>query len=233
VDALRIKWFGTHAMDGYERVERWLATVRSELPDALPVRYRSREGSSAFDWSERMLFRDAARTGSVSWESTPPFFGGFMVGVKSPLQKRSPPFVSTTLSVNYWGMLEDTLMQQIFSAVGSIGEALGAFYAMGLHDENLFLVGGRLAHGLGSKAPAPNVMNQDGWLGLPWKDVDVEWFGPDYVPLLGEPARMHGEPSGGGVFMRYESAAQRFALLPVALLATYPDGGPAATIPSL
>jgi hypothetical protein len=60
IDALRIKWFCTHAMDGYLRLDRWLATVRSELPEALPVRYRNLEGSSTFDWSERMLFRDAA-----------------------------------------------------------------------------------------------------------------------------------------------------------------------------
>jgi hypothetical protein len=130
-------------------------------------------------------------------------------------------------------MLDDTLMRQVFSAVGSIGEALGAFYAMGLHDENLFVVDGRLARGAGSKAPAPRVMNQDGWLGLPWKDVEFEWFGPPYLPLVGELALIHGEESGGGVFMRYGSPEERFSLLPVTLLETYPDGGPATTIPTL
>ncbi len=232
VDALHIQWFCTHEMDGFTRLDRWLSTVRSELPDALPVRFQSRDGSSTFEWSERMLFRDAARAGSVSWEASPPFFGGFIVGIRSPLQKRSPPFVSVTINVNYWTMLDDPMMRQVFASVGSIGEALGAFYAMGLHDENFFLGEGRLAHGAGSKAPRPYVMDQDHWLGLPWKGVDFEWFGPPYVPLIGEPARIHGEGSGGGIFMRYNSAEERFALLPVPLLATYPDGGPAATIPT-
>lgn len=231
IDALCIEWFCAHADDEYARLERFLVCLRDWMPGALPVRYDTDRGTEEFEWSERMLFRDAARTGSVHWASKPPFFQGFIVGVRSPLQRRSPPLIAVQISLNAWAMADDAVRDEVCSAVSKIGSALQSFYALGWYEHNLYLVNGQLAGGLGSSSDVGQIMGPACWIGLPWKGPTFEWFGAEYVPLLGEPALMRGIEADGAVFLAYRSPEDRSAILPEGLLQSA-EGRPAAVAPT-
>ena len=232
LDVFKMRWFWEHGHDEYTLLDALLNVLRDELSAALPSTYENEEGKrSFFSWEERFLFRDVARTGFVSWKPTRPFLDGSIIGVRSRIRHKGPPFASLDLYVDADALLDGDFERSLFAAVGHVGRALGAFYAVALFAQNLVLVDGKVSGTLGSVIPRPRVMDNKCLLGLPWDGVVFEWFGPAYVPLLGEKASNAGWQIGGGILVKYANKQERFALLPIDLLESPPEGGPASLAP--
>jgi hypothetical protein len=207
--------------------------MRDTVPEALPATYESSAGEEEFCWGERFLFRDAAVHEGVTWQAHVPFTEGSIVGVLSPFNLATPPFVTVSLDVNELALADDSFRERLPGWVGAIGSALGSFYAAGAVQENLALRRGKPVATLGSRTRVLKVMDAERWLGLPWSGVAFEWFGPHYLPHIGETAHHSGQPVGDGAFVAYASKEERLRVLPTALLNAHPDGRPATVIPAL
>jgi hypothetical protein len=229
-DVLSVKWFSEAKVYDLASIERLLEVIRDTVPEAMPTHYRSDSASVGFDWSERFLWRDAVAKGA-SWRSNWPFFGGSLSNFPSPGVKRFSRFVSTKLYIDMVAMLDVTFERRCLDLVSAIGQATESFYAFAVVESSLKVRDGELIGDHESRVPRPRVTDGSQWLGLPWSDVEFEWFGQAYLPLLGAAVFNRGEFRDGGLLLKCRDTADRVSLLPLPLLARFPDGGPAEFVP--
>ena len=209
-----------------------MRALREDLPAALPVRYGAREGLVAFDWDERFLFRDQALEKSVVWQACTPFYGGLLVGLRSALRREGPPYVSmdVTLDAREYAVLD--FKRHFLKSVVRVAAEVESFYAFAVLERNLGLYDGALTGSHRSVIPRPKVMDGDRWLGLPLGEFVFEWFGPSYVPLVGDEVRGLGRAVGGGLLVEWEDEAHRLAAIPPDLLAPLAEDRPADIVPA-
>lgn len=208
VDVVEFEWVAPHLNDESAMVDRFLAALRESFPELLPRRYDvdgAGERYADFSWEHRDQFFEATNNGGGSWQLPRPFFSARISRMRGGRRPGPTPLVTVAVGVERDVFYEPATHVHVLNGLGAIADAIGAFYAYGRLARGLVIMDdGCLTTRAGmSYAPRDFILDMHGWLGLPRRAVVLEWFGPPYLPLIGERVVRQGHPLAGGLLAEY------------------------------
>jgi hypothetical protein len=238
IDQVVLEWFGRHELEDDGWVSRVLAAIGEHLPACMPVRFNigvePPRKPFAADGPQRVLFEQMCRTKAVTWSGAEVGYEGYIRGLSSSMVGWFSQAKFNSVQLNMDARFAEAALADggLKPIVVAMAEAVGAVYVYGCWARGLVVRAGELWSDSETDSSWTMVTRGGEWQGLPWDHVWLEWFGPDYVPLVEEALAGLAVPLAGGLLAEYGwDQKERFRRMPRRLITESRRGGRAQAVP--